>query len=134
MRLQLVSGFVCIVLASMTAHASPRPATTDITDARMLGDQASSVREAMKPGGRYADLAPAKRSRVNRHFDEMADLFRRRSTLSAMTTSERLQLFNAQQDVDRLLTGDASNHWFCERTVSTGALVPRTRCSPLGGS
>jgi hypothetical protein len=138
MRLHRFFGIASLLLACAvicaTASAAQAASPTEITDAQMLGDQTASVREAMKPGGRYADLSPAARSRINRHFDEMAVIFQRRSTLSAMTKTERLQVFNAQQDVDRLLTGDASNHWFCEHTQSTGSMVPRTRCSPLGDS
>lgn len=61
------------------------------------------VHDEMKTGGRYAEVTPAERLKVDARFAEMQALFDERGSIERMHQDEKVALFNAQEEVNALL-------------------------------
>lgn len=124
----LLAAGLCLLGAGPAFADDDANAPFDLSSPQSFQQQAVSVREGMQPGGRYAFLDSQDRARVDQKIAEMGALFEQRGSIEAMSDSERVRLFNAQEEADRLLTGNNGESIKCEWTAPTGSHVPRTQC------
>ena len=113
------------VLAGGDANA---PAPFNISSAQDFAQQAAAVREGLRPGGEYAGLSARDRYLVTRNLDFMTALMRERGGIESMTGGERVRLYNAQSESNRLLTGEDSDSVTCVWGPQTGSHLPSTQC------
>lgn len=125
----LITVGALFFLATGAALAgSGTPAPFDISTAQDFTQQAAAVRSGLQPGGEYASLSARNRYLVTRDLDLMTVLMQRRGSIESMTGSERVHMFNAQSETNRLLTGDMSDSVTCAYAPQTGSHVPSTQC------
>src|SRR5690348_12025325 len=113
---------------ALAAGNSDSPAPFDISNAQDFAQQAAAVRSGLQPGGEYAGLSARNRYLVTRNLDFMTALMQERGGIESMTGSERVRLYNAQSETNRLLTGEVSDSVTCAWGPQTGSHLPSTQC------
>lgn len=121
-------GLVLLFASGPALAGSSTPAPFNISTAQDFARQATAVRSSLQPGGEYASLSARNRDRVMRNIDFMTALMQRRGSIQAMSGRERVQMFNAQSQTNRLLSGDVSNSVTCGYGPQTGSHLPSTQC------
>ena len=109
----IAAGLMFLFASGAALAGSSTPAPFNISTAQDFAQQATTVRSGLQPGGEYASLSARNRDRVMRNIDFMSALMQRRGSIQAMSGSERVQMFNAQSQTNRLLSGDSSNSVTC---------------------
>ncbi|MER3546332.1 MAG: hypothetical protein C4338_01540 [Rhodanobacteraceae bacterium] len=104
------------------------PAPSNISNAQDLAQQATCVRVALQPGGEYANLSARDRDLVMRAIDFMTALMQRRGSIESMSGRERVAMFNAQSEADRLLSGNSLDAVTCAYEPQTGSHLPSALC------
>ena len=104
------------------------PAPFNISNAQDFAQQAAAVREGMQPGGEYAGLSARNRYLVSRNLELMTGLMQQRGGIESMSAGERVRMYNAQSETNRLLTGDASDSVTCAYEPQTGSHLSGTQC------
>ena len=93
---------------------------------------AETIRNEMKPEGRYEFIKDRERSEVERGLDGMAALLGKSGSVAAMNREEQVQLFNLQERVNGILTKSDSSRLVCERRAPVGSNIPQTKCATYG--
>jgi hypothetical protein len=127
----LIAAGISLLLSAGPAFAggnSDSPAPFNISNAQDFAQQAAAVRSGLQPGGEYAGLSARNRYLVTRNLDFMAALMQQRGGIESMTGSERVRLYNAQSQTNRLLTGNASDAVTCAYEPQTGSHLRSTQC------
>ena len=104
------------------------PAPFNISNAQDFAQQAAAVREGMQPGGEYSGLSARNRYLVSRNLELMTGLMQQRGGIESMSAGERVRMYNAQSETNRLLTGDASDSVTCTYGPQTGSHLAGTQC------
>jgi hypothetical protein len=126
--------FVCVLavllLASTTALAlEPSVRPFDISTPQSFREQAAQVLAELNfGGGSYAFLSAQERARVGRKISAMDALFQRYGNIEAMGGAERVELYNAQEAANAILTRGRAGTTRCAWTQQTGSHIPRTLC------
>jgi hypothetical protein len=89
---------------------------------------AAEIRKEMSAGGRYEYIRPDDRAKAEADLNSMAGMLKKSGSVAAMSKDERVQLFNAQEHVNGILTHSDSNRLVCERVAPTGSSIPVTKC------
>ena len=108
-----------------------RPALAADTPAR-FAEQVSRVRDEMKPGGRYEFIREDDRRHLERLLLQMAALFGRYDSVGVMSRDARVELFNAQEEVNGILRHNDEQRLVCERRPKIGSNIPETTCRTVG--
>ena len=125
----IAAGAIFLFAAgSAVAGNSDSPAPFNISSAQDFAQQAAAVRSGLRPGGEYAGLSARNRYLVTRNLDFMTTLMQQRGGIDAMTGGERVRMYNAQSETNRLLTGDASDSVTCAWGPQTGSHLSGTQC------
>ena len=127
----LIAAGVPLLLVAGCSFAGANetvPAPLNISNAQDLAQQTAAVRAGLQPGGEYAGLSARDRYLVARDIDLMTALMQRRGSIEAMTGGERVHMFNAQSETNRLLTGGTSDYVICAFDAQTGSHLPSTQC------
>ena len=94
--------------------------------------QAAEVRKAMQPDGRYAYVNPDEHAKVDAGLDRMGALFDANGSVAQMDKATQVELFNAQESVNAILTLRDRDRLICERGTTTGSRVVATSCHTYG--
>lgn len=134
--MRVLSGF-CIgtgfILATGLAFASGSPSKPfDISTPDSFHAQVAQVQGGMAPGGAYGFLSRQESATVQEAIATMNALFQRYGTIEAMDGATRVDLFNAQESANRILTQGRTGNIRCEWTPPTGSHVARTHCWHIG--
>ena len=130
MRFSVFPIAICAACALIASQAFGQDVPFHATDTQSLAQQATALRQALRPGGEYASLDSRSRYLVEQRLDEMTGLFQRHGSTSAMSDAEQVRLFDAEQSIDRLLSGSSAGLWHCEQAPTTGSHLARTFCWP----
>ncbi|HNR92099.1 MAG TPA: hypothetical protein PKO41_06710 [Dokdonella sp.] len=98
------------------------------TTAATFAAQAEEVRREMKAGGRYTEISADERARVERNLEVIARLFAERNELSAMSDRQKLELINAQEDANAILTKNDDDRLICVSRRPTGSNFKQKQC------
>lgn len=116
-------------LASTAALASdPSGKPFDISTPQSFREQAAQIRAGLNQGGPYALLSAQDRARVAQEISAMDVLFQRYGTIESMGGAGRVELYNAQEVVNRILTRGRMGTTRCAWAQQTGSHIPRTLC------
>jgi|JI71714B2RNA_FD_contig_31_1888561_length_1220_multi_3_in_0_out_0_2 hypothetical protein len=94
--------------------------------------QADDVREGMQTGGEYAFLKPDQREAVEADLGLMAELLAKNETLGQLPEKDLIQIFNAQERVNAVLTQREEKRVVCERRKVLGSNIPKNDCRSYG--
>jgi len=119
--LSALALLACLAVPGALAFArtadQPWPSAVDATQ---FAEQAAAVQEEMKPGGRFGAIGAADRSEVERNLVILQKLFDERSATSRMDNREQVQLANAQEKINALLTGNDDERLICTLEQRSG--------------
>lgn len=127
MKPQIIAMALFAVFAQSALAANtkaPANAATRDDFSRVAG----SIRSEMAPKGRYAEVAGVERSRVEARLDEMAKLFAKSSEVAGMTQSDKVALFNAQEEVNGILLKRDGDRLVCVTEARSGTHLKNTNC------
>jgi len=130
MRWQRSFGvFGGLLFATTLALANePSPKPFDISTPQSFQSQAAMVRAGLNPGGEYAFLSTQDRARIEAQITAMDSLFSRYGNIDAMGGAQRVDLYNAQESVNRILTRGRAGDIRCAWAPQIGSHIPRTQC------
>lgn len=106
---------------------TPLPVLTEQTP-ETFQPQIDRIRAGFEHGGRYEYINQDNKETVNQGLDSMLALIRKNGTVAAMSTPDRIALFNAQEKVNAILTHSDSNRLICEKEQQPGSLMRITTC------
>ena len=126
-----------IAMAGMlfAAHASASEKTRDVVKAdtrEAFAAAAADVRKQMETDGRYAYVRPDEREKVETSLTEMGRLFDEHESVAQMDKPTQVKLFNAQENVNAILTLRDRDRLICERGAPTGSRIVSTSCHTYG--
>ena len=88
----------------------------------------ANVRKAMEPGGRYEYVKPEERKTIEKKLDEIGTLFQKNGSVDAMSQETKIELFNAQEVVNSILTRRDGERVICKKEAPIGSHIPITTC------
>lgn len=103
-----------------------KPVVADTPDT--FAQQAAWIEKEMQPDGRYEFTKPADKQRVNVLMTQMSNLLQRAGSVAAMDHDTRIQMFNAQEEVNGLLKHNDANRLVCSSRQPIGSHIPTTTC------
>ncbi|MGH8183517.1 MAG: hypothetical protein ACREPH_07650 [Rhodanobacteraceae bacterium] len=114
--------------AASAVAGEPNGAPFNISTPQSFQAQTAQVRAGMIPGGAYGFASAQDRARVDREIGVMDALFQRYGTVQAMGGAQRVELYNAQETVNHILTRGQAGTTRCTWAQQTGSHIPRTHC------
>lgn len=122
----VLAGLLLATTAAWADEPSGKP--FDLSTPQSLSEQAAQVRVGLNTGGRYGFLSTDERARVEQEIATMDALFKRYGNIQAMDGARRVELYNAQESANMILTRGREGTIRCEWAQQTGSHVPRTLC------
>jgi hypothetical protein len=86
------------------------------------------VRGQMDEGGRYGHVTAGERTRVNARLDEMSGLFERYGTVEQMPETDKVEMFNKQEEVNAILAKHDGERLICKNVKPVGSHIPVKQC------
>lgn len=117
-----------LLASTATAGDAPFSKPFDISTPQSFHAQAATVQAGMQPEGIYASLSTQDRARVEHLIADMDALFQRRAGVQAMSGAERVDLFNAQESANQILTRGRTGNIRCAWARQTGTHISHTVC------
>jgi hypothetical protein len=124
----LCSAFA--VAATSAAEKTKDVVKADTKDA--FDAVAADVRKQMSGDGRYAYVKPDERAKVEAGLAEMEKLFDANGSVDRMDKATQVELFNAQERVNAILTLRDRDRLICERVAPPGSRIVGTTCRTYG--
>jgi hypothetical protein len=122
----VLAGLLLAATAALAGEPSGKP--FDLSTPQSFREQAAQVRTGLNAGGEYAFLSTQDRARVEQEIAAMTGLLQRYGNIEAMTGAQRVELYNAQESVNMILTRGREGTTRCAWTQQTGSQIPRTLC------
>lgn len=94
--------------------------------------EADQIRQGMKPGGHYEFIKEQDKQKVENRLDQMEKLLQAHSGAADMNQQDKIQLVNAQEEVNAILKHNDSNRLVCESRAPVGSHIPVTTCKTYG--
>ncbi|MBZ0223015.1 MAG: hypothetical protein IT467_08450 [Dokdonella sp.] len=116
--LVLAAGLFGAAIPAM-ARVADQPWQSSV-DSAAFAKQAKEVRDEMQPAGRYGDIGAADRSEVETNLATMQKLFDARGMVSKMNNAEQVELANAQEKINALLTSNDGDRKICTLEQRSG--------------
>ncbi|MGH8235359.1 MAG: hypothetical protein ACREPU_14360 [Rhodanobacteraceae bacterium] len=119
-----------LLLATGTAMAGGIDSNQpfNISTPQSFQEQAAQVSAALSVGGEFAFLSTQDRARVERDIVAMTALLKHKGNIEAMTGAQRVELYNAQESANMILTRGHSGTTRCAWTQQTGSHILHTLC------
>jgi len=93
---------------------------------------AATVRNEMQSGGRYEYLKGKERVQVDQGLNQMTALFDKYPTVQSMNEQAKIELFNAQETVNSILTLRDRDRVICKKEAPIGSHIPIVQCHTYG--
>ncbi|HVJ61697.1 MAG TPA: hypothetical protein VM555_03195, partial [Tahibacter sp.] len=123
----LALAFAAIApIAHAAKHAAERVLTADSRAA--FDDQALAIRRQMEPGGHYEFVSQAERTQVEQGLERVSTILARHDDPNAFTDKDKLELVQAQENVNAILTQNDGRRVICERRAPTGSRLGKDFC------
>lgn len=136
--IQIMKRFALFLLLALAA-ASSIAAKENYNEPSVKADTkeafaevATSVRKGMEDGGRFEYLKPKERAQVEQGLDQMTALFDKYGTVQAMDEKGKIELFNAQESVNSVLTLRDRDRVICKKEAPIGSHIPIVQCHTYG--
>ena len=111
------------------AHAMPAAAKPLVAQTLNSFEQDSArIRKEMQPGGKYGYISNSERSRVEARLGDMQKLLSEHPNAADLGPSDKVALFNAQEEINGILDHNDNNRLVCEHTLPVGSHIPVTTC------
>ncbi|HEY0231849.1 MAG TPA: hypothetical protein VGC55_11405 [Dokdonella sp.] len=125
-------SILCFMMAAMLplAFAAAKEDVTETNaDSRAkLQQVADEVRGEMHAGGRFEFVKPAERKTIDAKFAEMDALFAQSGSVEGMKVDAKIQLFDAQETINSILTQRDGDRVICKREPIPGSHIRTESC------
>jgi hypothetical protein len=135
MRIHLIArtfaGFSALVVSGvLLAIPDQEPIDYATVSAPTFGAVVAGIESEMEPGGRWAALPTEQRERVRGLLTTITVNLKKASTVEDLNPSQKVKVFNAQEEVNAILTGrEVRDRMECARNKRTGSrLGHEIRC------
>ncbi|MDE2256660.1 MAG: hypothetical protein KGK05_02735 [Xanthomonadaceae bacterium] len=111
------------------AHAAPaaaKPLVAQTLDS--FKQDAARIRKDMLPGGKYGYISATDKSHVEARLTDMQNLLTAHANASDMTQTDKVALFNAQEQINGILDHNDNDRLVCEHVMPVGSHIPVTIC------
>lgn len=130
-RFPLLFGMSLFACATALAGSEAYVTRTRVEPAR-FGQLVEVLRTEMGPGGRFAYVTTAERDRIEHSLDRMRVALDGKATLADLDDRDRLAVFNAQEEVNSILTRRDAERVVCDRRPLPGSHRKETVCETYG--
>jgi len=117
--------------ASAYAGAATKATIVTATTPAEFDAQIATIRTEIKPGGVYGGIKPADRETVEANLDRMSALLHKKGSSAALDANEKIELFNAQEKANAILTGNEQNRLICTNEMKSGTHFPVKTCQTV---
>jgi len=131
-RFVLMSLVALATTSSITAKENYKEQAVKADTKEAFTQVAATVRKEMEDGGRYEYVKPKERVQVEQNLDVMGALFDKYGTVQAMTEQTKIELFNAQESVNSVLTLRDRDRVICKKDAPLGSHIPIVSCHTYG--
>jgi hypothetical protein len=131
MKRSIAAGLALALMLAATATQAAKPPVERVltADSRTaFDDQALAIRKQMEAGGHYEFVSAAERKEVEDGLAHVAAILARHDDPAAITDKERLELYQAQENVNAVLTRNDGRRVICERRAPTGSRLGKDFC------
>ncbi len=120
--LVLLAGLAFGLPTSVHA-AKQKPWTFAIASAADFEAQAAEVRKQMEPEGRFGTISADERTAVEADLDRISSLLGEKGTPARLNDQQQVEMANAQERINAILTGNDGDRLICKFEPRTGKLV-----------
>ncbi len=129
---RILVALVCLVGVLFASSAVWAAGKSDwhleVDSPEAFAPQAAEVRKEMAPGGRFADVSPEERARVEADLDRIARLLQPTPTRSRLNDRELVDVANAQERINAILTKNDGDRLICKLEPRTGTRFKSKVC------
>ena len=118
----------CILALSGTATAKEGYVTQRKIEPTAFAQLETLLQEEMDIGGRFAYVEPAERVAIDANLARMRGLLDGKRTLAELDEDERVAVFNAQAQINAILTKRDGERMICDRRMIVGSHRKETVC------
>jgi len=127
----LVAGGVMGSAQAMASENKPDPVLTAQTKDAFL-KQATGIRAQMATGGRYQFIKEDEKRTVEQRLSSIDGILTKHLADGHLGAEEKLQIVNAQEEVNAILTQRDSKRLVCEHKAPTGSHRVQSTCRTYG--
>jgi hypothetical protein len=125
-----------LLLVGMTADLSaapqqPKPVFNEKVAPADVPKLVETIRAEIQPGGRWELVPKRDRPDLEKRLGEMQDLLQGHASIDELTEDEKVQLLNAQEHVNAILTEHDGERLICKRETPTGSHRPQVNCKTV---
>ncbi len=123
----LLPVMLALLLPALSFAKDQKRSIVDPANKQQFAEQAAAIRDAMKRGGRFQYLTVDELNSVNEQLDAIAAMLQRRET-ERFGSDEQLDLLQAQENANAILTRRDGDSLICERRAPTGSNFKIKKC------
>lgn len=118
---------ICGVSAGVATAAS-QPWKFSVDSLASFNTQADKVRKDMGENGRFGAISVSDRSAVESDLDKIAALLKRKGEGGTLADKEQVDLLNAQESINAILTRNEGNRLICSYERRSGSNFKQKVC------
>ena len=118
----------CMLALAGAASAKDGYVTKKKIEPASFSQLEALLQEEMDVGGRFAYVEAGERTTINTSLARMRDLLAGKRTLAELDEDERVAVFNAQAQINAILTRRDGERMICERRAMVGSHRKETVC------
>lgn len=117
------SLFALCVLALLAVSGQAFAAAKPAVSAEAFAQVATQIRAQMLPGGKYAGLSASDQRAARNDLNEIQGLMERRGPVTKMNHLNVMRVYNVQEHLNGVLTGDLAQRQFCSSPAIAGTFA-----------
>lgn len=134
-QIAVLAACACVFgLAAGTAEAKRPEAKLEVVPAstpQTFAVQAEHVRASMRGNGRYSDISSADRNQVEADIAKIERLLKTRGSVANLNKREQVEVTNAQEEANALLTENDGDRLVCRYEKRTGSHFREKFCNTV---
>ena len=116
----VVCGALASPLVCSASAAKGEPWKFAVNTPEAFAVQAATVRRDMGPDGRYREVTVAERAVVEAELKKIEDLLQHRGSAEKLDDKDQVELVNAQENINAVLTKNDGDRLICTLDQRTG--------------
>lgn len=129
MNFAIARVFVAVLLlagASGIAGAAEKYLSSN--DLQSFDAQSKQIAVEMAKGGRFQSVTPDQQARVNELLGLIRGVLSKSPDVSSLRDNDKLLVFNSQEEINAILSGNDGDRLICNTEVPTGTHMKKKVC------
>lgn len=127
----VISILFALVASAFASPEQPKPVFGEKVAPTDFPELITMIREEIQPRGRWEYVPDSERPTLETQLKVMENLLEGHVSIDELSNDEKLQLINAQEHVNAILTQHDGRRLICERMTPTGSHRPKNVCVTL---